>query len=106
MQTVKMTRRSKVGFGWNTCPTGNGTQIKPTTSPDFVGTIKTVLHDKNTDPNYKSMQSTYKTTAWFIKVNGKWHKILTEQMYFEDLVTEHYENRKEFLYDSIEIEIE
>lgn len=74
---VTITRRSKVGFGYETQPTGNDPwSILPTTSPNHTGTVKTVLRKIEQDKYFESLQSgTYHTTAWFVRIGGYWRKL-------------------------------
>jgi hypothetical protein len=112
MKTATITRRSKIGFGWNTNPTGSGTEIHKTTSPDIVGTIRTVIDKKHSDRVYQSLQSCYKTTGWFVRVSGKWEKINPSSCVIGDventlgqLCEEHYENKRLYMADAITVEI-
>ena len=76
---VNITRRTIVGFGYNTKPTGNATEIAPTERPDYTGTIKQVLEAIDADRTFASMrQGTYYTTAWFVKLNGKWRRVTAD----------------------------
>jgi hypothetical protein len=110
MKTVKITRRSRIGFGWNTNPTGNGTEINKTTSPDIVGTVRTVIAKKHTDRVYRSLQSCYKTTGWFVRISGKWEKIKPASCTIGDventlgqLCNEHYEDKGRYMADSVTV---
>ena len=104
-----ITRRSRIGFGWNTTPTGEGTRICATTYPDIIGTPKIVMAKKNKDPVYRSIRNgTYHTTAWFVRVGGEWKKI--KPAYYGDSIEDRFD---ELYYDDpgyrrnrIEIEIE
>lgn len=77
---MKLTRKSKVGFGWNTQPTGRGTCIETTTEPCIVGTFKTVVEKRDHDSVWNSIKSTYKTTAWFTRIDGEWKKISADDI--------------------------
>lgn len=82
---VTITRRSKVGFGyntiasqvWNKSQTQSFLQVNETTRPDIVGTILTVEKEIQRDSTFQSLRGgTYYTTAWFVKIDGKWRKII------------------------------
>lgn len=81
---VTITRRSKVGFGyntsveevWNKNMTQSWLQVRETTKPDITGTILTVCKEIQADNNFQSLrQGTYHTIAWFVKDNEVWRKI-------------------------------
>jgi hypothetical protein len=61
--------------------------------------VRTVLFKIDNDPVYRSLQSAYKTTAWFLYVKGKWKKIDVEK---NDLYSLFYD--KEYRKDSILVE--
>lgn len=107
MNAIKATRRSKFGFGYNTNPTGNGTEIEATTSPNFTGTIKQVIEQIQNDRTYQSLRNnTYHTTAWFIRHNGEWVKINTDRWEVPaTLLEEAPDNwgRMGYMQDSIEV---
>lgn len=89
---AKINRRSKIGFGYRTTPTGHGTEIKAVSSPDYTGTPKQVLKKIKNDRAYQAMKNnTYMNKAWFIRTGGQWQKIKTDI------------NQLEFLYDKEKI---
>jgi len=72
---ITVTRRSKIGFGYNTGATREGRIDKPE-SPDFTGTFNTVREKIAADRNYQSMKnSVIMSTAWFVKVDGSWVRL-------------------------------
>ena len=76
---VTITRRSKLGFGYNTQPKNNDgyPEIESTNMPDYVGTIKQVVNMIDIDKTFQSVKSggTWYTTAWFVKISGHWYKL-------------------------------
>lgn len=62
-----ITRTRKFGWGYSTTPERQGTRIIPPTSPDYTGTLDSLLRTINADRTYNSMVSggTYISTRWF-----------------------------------------
>lgn len=83
-----ITRRTKIGFGynagcsqhWNESMTQSWLAPDETERPTHTGTIKQVLDDIESDRTFGSYKSggTYYTTAWFVKLDGKWRRIVGE----------------------------
>lgn len=107
MEVVKITRRSTVGFGYETSAvqTEHGLRVVETENPYHTGTPKQVLEDIKKDKTYKSLQQgTYYTSAWFVKVNKKWRRLVWDQwLSISDLFIPDYENK---LPDWLSFEIE
>ena len=93
-QKLVVTRRSKVGWGYNTAcsqkwnkdQTSSYLAVDTTSYPDHTGTIKQVLAAIEDDRGFQSIRSggTYYTEAWFVKHGGKWHKVKnTDENLFE-----------------------
>lgn len=82
---TKITRRSIVGFGyntnasqvWNKSQTQSFLEVDEATAPYHTGTILSVIKFIDSDRTYQSLLrgGTYYTTAWFVKLDGKWRKI-------------------------------
>jgi len=81
MQEIRITRRSKLGFGYSTTPdnTKGYPAIQPVESPQYTGTIKQVLNEIDNDANYQSLKSVFMTTAWYLRLNGAWVEIKYHQ---------------------------
>ena len=107
METVEISRRSTVGFGYETSAiqTDHGLRVIETTKPYHTGTPKQVIEAIKGDRTYKSLQQgTYYTSAWFVKVNKKWRRLVWDQyLGISDLFTPNYEGK---LPDSILFEVE
>jgi len=75
MKTITITHRSKLGWSW-TCWTPE--RPEPPTKPEIVGTYNKIMREIDTDANYRSLVSggTYLSTAWFVRVNGAWRRIV------------------------------
>lgn len=80
---VTITRRSKVGFGYNTSITDDpdGWHIEPPTVPEHVGTIRQVAEALEEDRTLKSLQSTFKVCAWFVRHKGTWLRVKDGQFW-------------------------
>lgn len=67
MFTVIITRRTRgIGWGYSTQPTGNGTEIAMPTRPQFEGTVKQVLAQRQSDPTLISLGGVPKKSCWFL----------------------------------------
>ncbi|MHA1280783.1 MAG: hypothetical protein ACTSQ8_26850 [Candidatus Helarchaeota archaeon] len=77
MQEIRITRKSKLGFGYSTTPdnTKGYPAIQPVESPQHTGTIKQILNEIDDDTNYQSLKSVFMTTAWYLRLNGGWVEI-------------------------------
>ena len=107
MSTATVTRRSTVGFGYETSAkqTEYGLRVIETTKPYHIGTPKQVLDDIKNDRTYKSLQSgTYYTSAWFVKIDKRWHRLAYNQ--YSSIADLFQKNWRDELPDSIEVEIE
>jgi hypothetical protein len=85
-KTVTINRRSIVGFGYTTSLENDERGklvVSSTTKPDFAGTIKQVAAAINGDRTLKSISSggTYYSTAWFVKLAGKFHRLVPRQAF-------------------------
>ena len=71
---VKVSRHSKMGWGYTTSVAndGDGWRLEAVTKPDYTGTIKQVLKNINDDLNFQSLNGTYYNSRWFVKNNGRW----------------------------------
>lgn len=110
MTTVTITRRSRnIGWDFSTNVTDNGNggwRIESPTKPYYIGTVKQVLDSINKDRTYASVKSggTYYSTAWFVKVNKKWHKIDTERGFHPaEIVATWMDDDKEYCHKTIEL---
>lgn len=104
-----ITRRSKVGFGyntsasqvWNKSQTQSFLQVDETTRPYHTGTILSVQQAIQNDRTFQGLRSgTYYTSAWFVKINGQWRRIKdTNENTFElfALTSETDPNERTFL---------
>lgn len=74
---VTISRHSKLGWNYETQPTGNGIEIEEPTKPYHCGTYLTIMDAIMHDQYFKSIRSggAYYTSCWFVKVNGMWRKI-------------------------------
>jgi len=85
---TKITNRSLVGWDYNSSPTDapNGGYIfEQPTSPCHKGTIKNVTAAIQNDRNFQAHKSGgggY-SSAWFVKVGGKWYRITTPKWQWE-----------------------
>jgi hypothetical protein len=92
METVEITRRSKVGYNVNTQPSQgeHGYYFEDPTSPHWIGTLKTVAEQLQHDAYLNSLTNTFKSSAWFVRVNNVWRKIAdgeindTDMLYWQD----------------------
>ncbi len=79
-----VTRRSKVGYGYTSAcerdERGN-TVVCDTTKPYHVGTPRQVIAACDADRELQSYQSggTYYSSAWFVRINGKWHRVVRDR---------------------------
>lgn len=107
MEKVQITRRSTVGFGYETSAkqTEHGLRVIETTKPYHTGTPRQVIEDIKNDRTYKSLQQgTYYSTAWFVKVDKKWRRLVDPQYVgIADLFQKNYRDE---LPASITIEVE
>lgn len=109
MKTITVTRKSKLGFGYTAgCIQGeHGLEVAEVTSPDYQGTIRqldeTIRNDR-TLQSFKSGGTLYRT-AWFVKIQGQWHKLIQDFRHetVSDLL-EKYENK--FFCHTVEVELE
>ena len=103
-----MSSKVNGGWGYNTAPTGRGTEIEKTESPSYTGTIKTVTQQIDSDRAYQSMRNcVHMSRSWFIRYNKKWHKILEGEENFDWLMTRNYDkNESKYLFDEIDVKIE
>jgi len=82
---IVITRKNRnIGWGY-TCWTPE--HPEPPTSPDYTGTVKTVLDAIAADRTYASYRSggTYHTSQWFAKLNGRWYPAEFEFLFPADL---------------------
>ncbi len=88
MATAQITRKTIVGFGytsaceqvWNKSQTESYLRVRETTEPIHTGTVKSIAEKIERDRTLQSYRSggTYYTTAWFVKVDGKFRKVIDE----------------------------
>lgn len=116
MKTITVTRRTIVGFGYTSAferdENGN-TRVCATTAPYHTGTVNQVIKAMSEDRELQSYQSgTYYTSAWFVKQNGRWFKVLKDQELSPVSILDEKEQWdgekyvKTFSHDAIEIEVE
>jgi|GEM_PF-2712304 hypothetical protein len=120
-KTVKITRRSKVGFGYTAgCEQyvgrdgSSGLVVSAVNVPDYEGTINTVCEQISRDRDLESFRSggTYYRTAWFVKISGRWYRMTSNPSnnYAIDELTRKLTDigRSEagYMADIVEIEIE
>jgi len=118
---ITITRRSKVGFGynagasqvWNKSQTESHLDVDPTNQPIYTGTFNQVFKEIASDRTLASYKSggTFHTTAWFVKVAGVWRKIKsTDENWWEitRLVEKTQDMHGEIGYtaDAVEVEID
>jgi len=114
MSTKIINRRSKVGFGYNAGAVQgeHGLYVPLPERPDYIGTVRTVSNSLEKDRTLASFRSggTIYSCAWFVKKDGKWHRIKSEQAYQPgDLlikVNKFYPGDDEYFMDELELEIE
>jgi hypothetical protein len=110
MKTATVTRRSKIGYGYNSsceeawnenCSASWLRPISPT-RPDHVGTPKTIFEKMDNDRTLKSFDSggTVYAEKWFIKVGQVWKKVR------DTCFTEKISMLYEYNLDTIEVDIE
>jgi len=119
-ETITITRRSKVGFGynagasqvWNESQTQSFLQVDKATRPDHTGTILQVNKAISEDRTLASYRGgTYYTTAWFVKVRLRWRRIVNDDhnMYELGKLTEEqkwYNGQPGYTVDAVTVEIE
>lgn len=78
---MKITRRSKVGFGYNmfTTSDADGWHIDPPEQPQHTGTVRQVMEAIRGDQTLKASRGTFKSTAWFVRHGGQWKRCKLEQ---------------------------
>ena len=107
---TRITRKSRnIGFGYNAgCEQyESGLYVPLPDYPYHTGTVKSILTALENDPNYQYFKNgdTIFNTAWFVKIDGKWFRILKRQgVHPVDLVQKFSDNK--YLVDSVELEIE
>ncbi len=68
MQELTITninKRRKWGWGCSFTPTGNGTEIKPPTTPDYTGTFGQLSEAREADPILKAHLNCFSSSRWF-----------------------------------------
>lgn len=78
---IRITRRSKLGYGYNAgwTRTRQGEDILPLPKkPDHTGTIAQISAAMEADREFQSYQSgTYYASCYFARYRGQWKRILT-----------------------------
>lgn len=92
---MKITRRSKIGWGWG---------YPAPTKPDYTGTIKQVLGQIANDKPLHASRGTFIVTRWFVPVNGQWVPIKNQYPGITWLMEK--DDKGKYAYDSIEVELE
>lgn len=106
---AKINRQSRnIGFGYTAGALQGETGLY-VPLPDYqyhTGTVKTILRDLEHDANFQSLKGgTVYTTAWFIKIEGTWYRVIKDQAkHPADILESNFDHG--FLYDSIELELE
>jgi hypothetical protein len=115
MDTTTITRRTTVGFGYTSAVENdeNGNlRVCETTRPYHTGTILQVNKHIESDRTLASFRGgTYYSTAWFVKLNGKWRRIVNSDHNIYQLgnLSEKYQNsfgEMKYGTDAITVEIE
>lgn len=79
MNTVTITRKSKIGFGYTSAVENDergNLKVCDVAAPKHTGTIGQVEKMISEDSTLKSFQGgTYYRWAWFVKIDGEWKKI-------------------------------
>lgn len=88
METINITRRSKVGFGYTSAVENDeqgNLRVCKTDYPCHVGTILQVQKMISKDNNFQSLRSgAYYSWTWFVKNGKQWLKITnTDHNYYE-----------------------
>lgn len=83
-ETITITRKNRnLGFGYTSgcIQTPTGLKVADVEQPDYTGTVGQIMKAIADDRTLRSFESggTYYNTAWFIKVDGQWRKIINEQ---------------------------
>lgn len=80
---LKLTRRSKLGWNYETMPTGQDAwSIELPEKPYYTGTYWTVCNAVAADNTYRSLRNgTYYTTMWFARHKGKWIAIVSDELW-------------------------
>lgn len=115
-EKITITRRSIVGFGYTSAVENDergNLKVCDTVAPIHTGTIAQVQKAIESDRTLRSFQGgTYYSTAWFVKISGKWRKINTSEsrssMYLpQNLLDEaHPDDNRKFYLDAVTVEIE
>jgi len=76
MNTI-ITRKTKLGFGYNAELLPEDGYIRPPKGPSITGTIKTLREKIETNTDYQNFvqNNPYHIISWFVCVNGKWRLI-------------------------------
>lgn len=100
---AKMTRSSLLGFAVNTSPIqkDGGYYFEKPTSPQWVGTVKTLYEKMGEDAYLKSLTNTYHSSCYFLKVKGVWMRLIDFDEY---PLTRKYEGS--YISDQIDVEVE
>lgn len=82
-EQIRITRRSIVGFGYTSAcendERGN-LRVCSTETPTHTGTARQVFEAIESDRTLASFSGgTFYTTGWFVKSNGAWRKLVSEQ---------------------------
>jgi hypothetical protein len=107
--TIKtITRRSKVGWNWNPWTPEHP---EPPEYPYYVGSPRTVKNQIDNSREWSSMKSTYTTTAWFVRHNGKWVRVNNQEQFESELYDLLYSDKngwgeKVYLIDTIYVDLE
>lgn len=106
-----ITRKSRnIGYGYSTNVqqgvNPNGSTYLYVTSPnapDYTGTVNSICNKLQQDRLLQSLRSggTSYAEAWFVKVDGRWHRI-TNHTELDDLYVRYDEGG--YLADSVEVE--
>ena len=74
---VIITKKTKLGFGYNGKLLLKDGYIRPPKSPSITGTIKKLRKKIKNDADYQKFikKNPYHVTSWFVCVNGKWRFI-------------------------------
>jgi len=109
---TKITRRTKLGYGVNCNPTQgeNGFYFEKPTGPYITGTYNTAMWEMQRDPFLNSLTNTYKSSGWFVRVNGTWMRV-TDYREFDWAMNELYYKHdrgwgEEYEVDFVEVEVE
>jgi hypothetical protein len=95
MKTINITRRTTLGYGYTSAVENDergNLRVCQVENPTHIGTYNKVSELIQSDRTLNSYRGgTYYSAQWFVKQNGKWHKIddgYGSKWYIHDLAEE------------------